>query len=346
MAHEIFIEDGRAAMFYVGEKPWHRLGTQLEQPPTSAQAIEAAHLNWDVIKVPLYVVAQARLHELKNSYALIRGDKRGGSDFPVLGIVGKGYLPLQNREAFEFFDPIVKDGNATYETAGALGRGERVWIQARLTTDVEVAGDVIQRFLLLSNNHDATRSLQVKLTPVRVVCNNTLNVALSRDRSIRIQHNHEMKARMDQAKGLLGLVEHEYEAVTATFRRLASQKLDELQASAYFAQVFPEPPAADSSVRKVVADRRRWAMHFFHEGKGNREPLVRDTLWAAYNGVTGTHRSQEAKLHRSRFHFASAPFDLVRSGRDGQAARTQTCRRLVLRRVAIVERPYSDPMRR
>ncbi len=299
VAHELLIEDGRAAMFYVGEKPWHGLGTQLQRPPSSAVAIQAAELNWTVVKVPLYVAAQARLHELKDRFALVREDKLGSPDFTVFGIVGRDYVPLQNREAFAFFDPIVKDGHARYETAGALGRGERVWIQARLENDIEIAaGDVIQRFLLLSNTHDATSSLQVKLTPVRVVCNNTLTVALSKGRSIRIRHDRDMGECLEQAKGLLGLVEDEYANVTATFRRMVSQKVSRNQAAAYFTQVFPDPTAAtDAAALRLVAERRRWAMHFFYEGQGNREPSVRDTLWAAYNGVTELidHRKPTAK---------------------------------------------------
>lgn len=298
MAHELFIEDGQAAMFYVGKEPWHGLGTKLEHPPTSEEAIEAAGLDWTVVKAPLYVAARARLHELKDRFALIREDKLGSPDFPIFGIVGREYVPLQNCEAFAFFDPIVADGNATFETAGALGRGERVWIQARLEHDIEIVpGDVIQRFLLLSNTHDATSSLQVKLTPVRVVCNNTLNVALSKGRSIRIRHDRDMDECLKQAKGLLGLVEAEYGNVTATFRRMVSRKVSRDQAAAYFTQVFPDATPANEAAHRLVADRRRWAMHFFYEGQGNREPPVRETLWAAYNGVTELidHRKPSAR---------------------------------------------------
>jgi len=287
VAHEIWIDDGRAAMFYVGEKPWHRLGTQLEAPPSSEAAIVAAGLDWTVTKVPLYVAAQARLHELRDRFAIVREDKLGSADFPVFGIVGPDYVPLQNSEAFAFFDPIVKDGHATYETAGALGHGERIWIQARLSNDIEiVAGDMIQRYLLLSNTHNASSSLQVKLTPVRVVCNNTLTVALSKGRSICIRHDQAMDEHLEQATNLLALVEDEYARVTAAFRRMAARKLTQHQAAAYFAQVFPDSASANPVARQLVADKRRWATHFFHEGEGNGQRPVRETLWAAYNGVT------------------------------------------------------------
>jgi hypothetical protein len=138
MAHELLIENGRASMFYVDNPPWHGLGTRLAAPPTSREAIEAAGLDWTVAKVPLHVVGGTRLHEFPDRFALLREDLIGDRDCHVFGIAGREYVPLQNRHAFDFFDPLVQEGHAWYVTAGALGRGERVWIQARLTGDLEV----------------------------------------------------------------------------------------------------------------------------------------------------------------------------------------------------------------
>ena len=325
VAHELLIDGGRAAMFYVGEKPWHGLGTRLDAPPSSEAAIAAAGLDWTVAKVPLYVAAQARLHELRDRFAIVREDKLGSADFPVFGIVGPEYVPLQNREAFAFFDPIVKDGDATYETAGALGRGERIWIQARLSNDIEVAGDVIQRYLLLSNTHNASSSLQVKLTPVRVVCNNTLTVALSKGRSICIRHDHAMDEHLEQAKNLLGLVETEYARVTSTFRRMAARKLTQHQAAAYFAQVFPDSASANPVARQLVANRRRWALHFFHEGEGNSEMRCSRNAVGCLQRCDRTHRPSEAELARPGLQLATTSLCLVWCRGNGQAARPANC---------------------
>jgi phage/plasmid-like protein (TIGR03299 family) len=285
MAHELLIDDGQAAMFYVDERPWHGLGTRLTAPPSSREAIEAARLDWSVVKVPLYVVGGTRIHELPHRFAILREDEIGRKHCHVFGIAGREYTPLQNREAFEFFDPLVQDARATYETAGALGHGERVWIQARLAGDFEVvSGDAVQRFLLLSNSHDGTSSVQVKLTPIRVVCNNTLTSALAKGRTIRVRHDRDVRDRLEHAKELLGVIEAQYLEIAALFRRMAEVRFNQDRAAKYFADVFPERATADANRQSL--ENRRWALHFYEHGRGNEAPKVRHTLWAAYNGVT------------------------------------------------------------
>jgi len=134
MAHELHILDGKVSMMYVGEEPWHGLGTKLNDPATSAEAIKAAHLDWKVIKAPLHASIEQgeRLLPLKGKFGIVREDLRDRAGCPVFGIVGSGYSALQSVEAFEFFDGIVGQKAAIYHTAGALGKGERVWILAKL----------------------------------------------------------------------------------------------------------------------------------------------------------------------------------------------------------------------
>jgi phage/plasmid-like protein (TIGR03299 family) len=285
MAHELLIDNGRVAMFYVDEEPWHGLGTRLDHPPSSQEAMRVAGLDWTVAKAPLYIAGGTRLHEVPDRFALVREDKIGQPDCDIFGIAGRSYVLLQNREAFQFFDPLVSDGTAIYETAGALGRGERVWIQARLQGDAEiVTGDPVRRFLLLSNSHDGSSSVQVKLTPIRVVCNNTLTRALSQGRTIQVRHDRDMKQRLEHAKELLGVVQAQYDELTALFRRLAAVLLTHERALNYFEDVFPDGSTAETAKRAV--NDRRWARHFYEHGRGNDLPKVRGTLWAAYNGVT------------------------------------------------------------
>ena len=190
----------------------------------------------------------------------------------------------------------MQEGHAWYVTAGALGRGERVWIQARLTGDLELAsGDRVERFLLLSNSHDGTSSVQIQLTPIRVVCNNTLVVALSDGRAINVRHGLDMAGRLEQAKALLGLVNQRYDEVAVLFRRMAATELTREHARKYFEHVFPNdtPPGAN----RRAEDFRRWAFYFYERGRGTDLPKVRGTLWAAYNGVTELIDHGQARRH-------------------------------------------------
>ena len=138
MSHNLLIQNGEASMMYVGGLPWHGLGTRLDRPATAKEAIQAAHLDWQVRKLPLCAVDGLLHLPVRDRY----GVARDGS-LDVLGVVGRDYTPVQNREAFAFFDPIVGKNAAIYHTAGALGRGERVWILAKLPDSIRVVGDDI-----------------------------------------------------------------------------------------------------------------------------------------------------------------------------------------------------------
>lgn len=162
MAHELSTENGKAAMMYVGQVPWHGLGQKLDKPATSAEAIKAAHLDWEVAKVPLYLKGSNGYRLADETFAIVRSDV---SHPAPLGIVGTSYQPLQNRAAFVWFDEIVGQDAAIYHTAGALGSGERVWILAKLPGEIRVKGDdIAEKFLLLSNSHDGKSSVQVKFS--------------------------------------------------------------------------------------------------------------------------------------------------------------------------------------
>ncbi len=149
------IQNGEASMMYVGGVPWHGLGTALDKPATAEEAIQAARLDWQVKKLPLYATdgdnSLLRL-PVPDKFAVARENS-----LDVLGVVGSSYTIVQNREAFAFFDPIVGQNAAIYHTAGALGKGERVWILAKLPDSIRVVGDdITDKFLLLTNSHDGT----------------------------------------------------------------------------------------------------------------------------------------------------------------------------------------------
>jgi phage/plasmid-like protein (TIGR03299 family) len=288
MAHKIEIKDGQASMFYVDEPPWHGLGTPLSEPATAAEAIRLAKMGWEVKKVPLFARDENIEMPLGSSYAVVRSDRWGKPDCPALGIVGEAYTPLQNKDAFAFFDPIVGENKAIYHTAGVLGDGERVWILAKLPSDIIVKKeDITHKYLLLSNSHDGKSSVQVKFTPIRVVCQNTLTMALSQGRTIRVTHTKDMPERLQRAREMLGIIERRYEAIGSTFKRMCEVQVDPGRLSQYLHKVFPDPQDKDDVAgRKRAHQNRLLAEHLFDEGKGNRQPGVHGTLWAAYNGVT------------------------------------------------------------
>lgn len=132
MAHELEVLDGRASMFYVGEEPWHGLGTKLDRPATAAEAIKAARPDWTVRKVPLCAMSGNTSVPVPDTFSVVRDDLWGKMSCPVFGIVGKDYTPLQDSEAFSFFDPVVGQNAAIYHTAGVLRDGERIWLLANL----------------------------------------------------------------------------------------------------------------------------------------------------------------------------------------------------------------------
>lgn len=291
MAHELEIRDGEASMFYVNAEPWHGLGTKLDGPATAVEAIKAARLDWTVRKVPLHAVSGGTSIPVPDTFGVVREDLWGREACPVLGIVGKDYTPLQNSEAFTFFDPIVGQNAAVYHTAGVLRDGERIWLLAKLPSRIVVVGDdVADKYLLLSNSHDGRSAVQVKFTPVRVVCQNTLMLALSDGPTIRIAHTPNMQERLRQARRLLGIVDRGFSDLGATFQAMCKLSLDASRLTEYLAEVFPDPkdPEAPEHRKAVkrVEENRFWSRYLFEHGKGNDRPGTRGTLWAAYNGVT------------------------------------------------------------
>ena len=282
--HNLLIQNGEASMFYINEVPWHGLGTRLNKPATAEEAITAANLDWPVIKLPL--TAGSKHIHVPDKFAVIRKTSNivQKSD-PVLGVVGKDYTPLQNRDAFRFFDPIVGEGAAVYHTAGALGLGERVWILAKLPGHIRVAkNDISEKYLLLSNSHDGKSSVQIKFTPVRVVCQNTLTLALNEGGACRVIHHADVRNKLEQAHQMLGIINNQFEAMEEKFQAMSRVKMDTNRLAEYLATVYPDNKEPDKM--ELVQRDRSWSEFFFDQGRGNRMPGVVGSLWAAMNGVT------------------------------------------------------------
>jgi phage/plasmid-like protein (TIGR03299 family) len=217
MAHNLNFnqKNNEYSFFSVKEPAWHNLGIIVDRYPTSAEAIQFAGLDYKVEKRPLFTFdtdnnsdnTDFGIPEIKvpNYYATVRTDTED-----VLGVVGKDYEVVQNVDAFEFFDAIVGGGDGIlYETAGALGNGERIFITAKLPGYIRVGNnDLIEQYLFLTTSHNGFGSITAAFTPVRVVCNNTLNAALNNhSNAIKIRHTSSANDRIKQAHTLMGITD-------------------------------------------------------------------------------------------------------------------------------------------
>lgn len=219
------------SMFYTREKPWHGLGTRVEEAPASADALSLAGLDWQVVQQPIYT---DRLEPIPGYKANIRD-----SDRRVLGVVTDRYRIIQNQEAFAFTDALLGHG-VRYETAGALQGGRKVWLLARLPQEYIMGGERISPYLVFSNTHDGSGSVKVALTPVRVVCNNTLNLALkSADRSWSMIHTGNIADKLDEARDTLLMAEQYMDNLGKEFERLRQQKVTDKQVKEYIGQLLP-----------------------------------------------------------------------------------------------------------
>ena len=155
MAHELATTNSRTAMMYSGEIPWHGLGTRLEEPATAREAIRVSGLDYLAELKEIETVDGTPIPQRK---AVVRSDSGD-----VLGVVGNSYIPVQNRQAFGFLDAVVADGSLRYHTAGAFGKGQRIWMLAKLSGDIRVknSDDITEKYLLLSNSHDGSSSFDV-----------------------------------------------------------------------------------------------------------------------------------------------------------------------------------------
>ena len=219
------------SMFYTREKPWHGLGVRVEEAPTSADALRLAGLDWEVAQEPIFTEAGDAIA----GYKVNVRDR----DRKVLGVVSDRYRIVQNREAFSFTDALLGNG-VRYETAGSLQEGKRVWLLARLPREYIIAEEQISPYLVFSNSHDGSGAVRVALTPIRVVCNNTLNLALATaSRSWSMIHKGNVKDKMQEAKNTLFMAEAYMESLGEEFERLHWMKVTDSQVAEYVEKLLP-----------------------------------------------------------------------------------------------------------
>lgn len=230
------------SMFYVGrEVPWHGLGTQVETAPTSKDALVYAGLDWGVEQRNIYDAVSGRM--IPGYYANTRT-----SDDSVLGVVGNRYKIVQNVEAFEFTDSLVGQG-VTYETAGSLRDGRTIWLLAKLP-DQKILGDDVIPYICFTNSHDGSGCIKVCMTPTRVVCNNTLNLALSTAKRMwSTRHVGNISGKLEEAKQTLGMATEYMQKLSDEAYILANTTVPSTQFDSIVQSLFPI--SVNDSKRKI-----------------------------------------------------------------------------------------------
>lgn len=267
-------------MFAVGAAPWHHLGTTMHEAPDIETGLKLAGLDWRVHLEPVFLADGTRAPAM----ATVRDcDRR------LLGIVGPRFRPLQNGDAFAFFEPLLASGEVRLESAGSLRGGQRVWVLARIMRDpvvvVPVADDVVRPYLLVANGHDGTMALRVGFTPIRVVCANTLALAIEPgvSRLLRVRHHARATDALGAIRDTLDLAMAQFRASSEQYRLLARAQVSATDLRAYVLRVLRPAPDADTAERDpLVAEITK----LFEYGRGNTHAAITGTWWAAFNAVT------------------------------------------------------------
>jgi len=321
MAHNLnFNEQTRQYNFFSAkEKPWHGLGKIVQDYPTSREAIEFAGLNYTVEKRRLFTYDSENQNgdpetdliipeiTVPNYYATVRTDNDN-----VLGVVGKDYQIVQNADAFSFFDAIVGGDGIQYETAGVLGKGERIFITAKLPDYIKVGNDdLIEQYLFLTTSHDGYGSITAAFTPIRVVCQNTLNAAMrSHSNAVKIRHTANAKERLEQAHKVMGISNKLSLELEGIFNRWARVRITDPEVKKLIQlamipnkEVLHNLQAGkDDDLSTMFKNMCNTVYEYAMTSPTQATATTKGTLFGAYNAVTGyfqnvrTYKDSESKL--------------------------------------------------
>jgi phage/plasmid-like protein (TIGR03299 family) len=278
MAHMIEMIDGKAQMAYAGDVPWHGLGTKVPGDLTPAQMLEAAGLDWEVEKVAAYYTLDGKKCELGREALIRKTDKK------LLDVVTNDWNPVQNDDAFDFFNEYIMAGDMEMHTAGSLREGQIVWGLAKVKDSFELfKGDQIDSYLLFSNFHKYGFSTDVRFTPIRVVCNNTLTLSLGgkTDRMIKVSHRQKFDAA--EVKETLGIATEKLQKYKEMAKFLGSKKTKNENVVEYFKRVFPAAAAKDDS-KKEISRNAKIALDILDTQPGAE--YAKGTWWQPFNAVT------------------------------------------------------------
>lgn len=300
MAHQINFNEksGTHSFASHSEIAWHGLGQIVDKAMTASEAIQLANLDYEVGKTtihaaiagaPITVDSLENMAKIQDKFATYRADTK-----VPLGIVGSRYEIVQNKDAFAFFDSIIDNGEAIFETAGVLGNGERIFVTAKLPEDMLVAGEPCNKYIILTNSHDGTSSIIAGFTTVRIVCNNTLQAALKDlTNKVLIQHRTGAKDRLGEAYKVMNIASKYMTEVNEVFNQMARTPITDEALQKYIIDVMqPEYKALKSKeeAEKISTRFKNQVTSIYDFAMSHptqQTDASRGTVWGAYNSISG-----------------------------------------------------------
>lgn len=312
--------------------PWQKIGRVIKNASSIKEGIEMSGLNWNTLSISL------RRSDNGDSIDDIAKLFVRSDNGQALGIVGSKTYPLQNEDAFDFFEPYIKSGEVSLETAGYFRRGRRVWVLAKINREnsVIVPGDEVSKFILISNSHDGSTAVRIGFTPIRVVCANTLAAAHANKASklIRVRHSKKVKNNVDNIREVMNLANAEFEESAELYRSLARKNINatdlknyvkavfELGNEAYISkrskkilnnilrniekrtgitlQLLTSLEQSEQKMNKIGSNILEDVIKNFESGRGTENIQSRGTLWTAYNAVNEFFNYQRGNNDESR----------------------------------------------
>jgi phage/plasmid-like protein (TIGR03299 family) len=283
-------------MAYQGQTPWHMSGNAVPEGSPAVKSVplflEAAGLDWEVQLKSMFYRHGDKSIKVPSRRAVVRN-----TDGKLLATVGAGYEPFQNRDAMMVLQPACDRFGVEIETAGALGKGDRVWMLAKLPKSIEpIPGDVIDNYLMVLTGHNGWTAYSARFTQVRVVCQNTINLALRDDAMVKLRHVASEVDRLTQVADIITGFLEVAKSTAASYQKLAAHKLSEAEIKTYI------ETALDLDYDNPVAARRRDRVFELATKTGKGVELAPGTAWSAFNAITEyiDHvRPAEAKAPRT-----------------------------------------------
>lgn len=280
MSHELEFVNGEASMAYAGDLPWHGLGTRVPNDLTPDQMLKAANLDWRVEAVPAFANIGGKQVDVGHS-ALVRD-----RDNKILDVITNDWNPMQNADAFEFFNDFVAAGDMEMHTAGSLKDGKIVWGLAKVHESFELFGgkDQVDSYLLFTNPHSYGQSIDVRFTPIRVVCNNTLTLSLNSQSKSMVKVSHRREFDADLVKETLGVAKDKLSKYKEMAQYLSEKRYNNENIVEYFQRVFPVLTQKVDSQKELSKSAKYALEEALHDQPGAQ--FGEGTWWQAFNTVT------------------------------------------------------------